>query len=67
MAVRILSYSANQSKLAVFPKPKSKRPQKPTRRVSRAVLQAAMRDRLRAYRADDPAAFVWRAGWAVLG
>jgi hypothetical protein len=63
-----LSHSAKQSKLArVFPFPKPKpeaRRRKP--RIGRAVLQYAMRDRLRAYRADDPAAtFEWR-GW-VLG
>jgi hypothetical protein len=65
-----LSHSAKQSKLAralPFPKPKPKlRPQKASRRIGRAVLQSAMRDRLRAYRGDDPAAFEWRA-WAVRG
>jgi hypothetical protein len=70
-APNTLSHSAKQSKLArvlPFPKPKHKaRPQKPlSLRVGRtAVLQSAIRDRLRAYRGDDPAAFEWR-GW-VLG
>jgi hypothetical protein len=63
VATRSLIHSVRPSKLAVFPKPK-KTPQK---RLSRriGVLQAAMRDRLRVYRGDDPTAFEWR-GW-VLG
>jgi hypothetical protein len=62
-----LSHSVKQSKLVVIPLPDPPRP-KPKPRPkppTRAVLQAAIRDRLRAYRADDPAAFEWR-GW-VLG
>jgi len=55
VATRSLIHSAKQSKLAAFPK----RPQKPARRVSRAVLQSAMRDRLRAYRADDLQSYTW--------
>jgi hypothetical protein len=60
VATRSLIHSAKQSKLAVFPK----RPQKPARRVGRAVLQSTMRDRLRAYRAYDPQAYTW-VGWVL--
>jgi hypothetical protein len=59
-APRSVIYFPKQSKLAVFPK----RPQKPTRRVSRAFLQSAMRDRLRAYRADDCTSFAL-PGWTL--
>ena len=57
-----LSHSAKQSKLArvlPFPKPKPK-----TRRIGRAVLQSAIRDRLRAYRADDLQSYTW-VGWVL--
>jgi hypothetical protein len=50
-----LSHSAKQSKLArvlPFPKPKPK-----ARRIGRVILQSAIRDRLRAYRADDCGSF----------
>jgi hypothetical protein len=53
-APRSVIYFPKQSKLAVFPK----RAQKPARRIGRAALQSAMRDRLRAYRAYDPQAWV---------
>jgi len=61
-APSILSHSAKQSKLArvlPFPKPKPK-----VRRIGRAVLQSAMRDRLRAYRADDCTSYAW-PGWTL--
>jgi hypothetical protein len=64
MATRSLIHSAKQSKLArVFPFPKPKKPLS-RRRVGRAVLQSAMRDRLRAYRADDPQSYTW-VGWVL--
>jgi len=53
-APNTLSHSVKQPKLAAvlqFP-PRNSNPKKPARRTSRAVLQSAMRDRLRAYRAD---------------
>ena len=60
MATRSLIHSEKQSKLAVFPKPKLNAPQKPlSRRIGRAVLQSAIRDKLRAYRADDPQSYTW--------
>jgi hypothetical protein len=57
-ATRSLIHSAKQSKVVPFPN-KSKRPQKSVRRASRAVLQSAIRDRLRAYRADDCGSYAW--------
>jgi hypothetical protein len=62
VATRSLIHSAKQSKLAVIPfpsKPKP-RPQKSARRISRAVLRSAIRDRLRAYRADDCRSYAWQ-------
>jgi hypothetical protein len=59
-----LSHSVKQSKLAVVPLPDPPRP-KPKPRPkppTRAVLQAAIRDRLRAYRADDCGSYTW-PGW----
>jgi hypothetical protein len=66
VATRSLIHSAKQSKLAVIPflsKPKH-RPEKAARRASRAALQPAIRDRLRAYRADDPQSYTW-VGWVL--
>jgi len=68
VATRSVIDSAKQSKLAAvlqFPSSKPKpHPEKLTRRVSRAVLQSAIRNRLRAYRADDPQSYTW-LGWAL--
>ncbi len=49
-----------------FPTPSKRkpRPQKPARRANRAVLQSAIRDRLRAYRADDCGSYTW-PGWTL--
>ncbi len=66
MATRSLIHSVKQSKLAVVPLPDPPRP-KPKPRPkppSRAALQSAIRDRLRAYRADDPQSYTW-VGWVL--
>jgi hypothetical protein len=58
VATRSLVHSAKQSKLAVIPFPSKPKlhPQKMARMrraIRTAALQSAIRDRLRAYRADD--------------
>lgn len=63
MATRSLIHSVKQSKLAVFPKSKKTAQRPLSRRICRAVLQSAMRDRLRAYRADG-ASFAL-PGWTL--
>ena len=65
-ATRSVIHPVKQSKLAILPLPIPE-PPKPKPRPkppSRAVLQAAIRDRLRAYRADDCGSYMW-PGWVL--
>ena len=64
MATRSLIHSVKPSKLAVFPKAKKTPQKRLSRCVGLAVLQSAIRDRLRAYRADDCASCAL-PGWTL--
>jgi hypothetical protein len=64
MATRSLIHSVKQSKLAVVPLPDPPKPKPRPKPPTRAVLQSAIRDRLRAYRADDCGSYTW-LGWTL--
>jgi hypothetical protein len=63
-ATRSLIHPVKQSKVAVLPLPDPPKPKPRPKPPSHAELQSAIRDRLRAYRADDSQSYTW-LGWVL--